>query len=478
MATLDLFSKAELESLDDFLRSPYFVSKQNPKELYPLFQYIHRYLADKEHPNLEKAKVYQSLYPKESFIKGRIDKLMSALLQKIHQFIILHFNENIGPKTQEEITLVDFFRKRNAPKQAHFYLEKAKKKQAKIKVTGENFFFNEFLINKENIRTQLPQFGSTKPNNLQRVLQPLDAYYLLNKLEYACFLLSFDRFRQPIETKQITLFLDKAKVLYEAQGLLESPLLAIYYQTYEMLKKVGETDTTYWELKELIIKNQGTLPLEFLKVISGLIRNVMLRRLNHGAEHLREEIFHLYQKHLEKGYLHHEEGLLPSTFKNIVAMGLKSKAFDWVFQFLQKNKEKIRGTKFPEDVYHYNLAYYYFEQQQYDQALELLVGQYDDLFYKISAKRMELKIYYETKSQILISKIDAFKVYIFRLPSKKILDHKRASNNNYIKFLHQLSNSKTAIDPKRIERLLLKVEASQFLTEKDWLLQKLQELKK
>lgn len=477
LETLDLFSRDELVSLDNFLRSPYFHSDKMPKELHSFFQYIMSYEANLDHPNLEKENVFKYLYPKEKFIKGKIDKLMSALLKQIHEFIVIHFDKKSKSSIQKNINLISFFRERNSNKFANHYFEKTSKSYEKEILQGKDYFFDGYLINQESVQIHLVQSKDFKSLDLVKAHRPLDIYYMLSKLEYACFLLSIDRFRQPIEIGPIIKFIDDLKPICIDHGFLKNPLLNIYFHTYELLKRIDETDTSYKELKDLINKNEKLIPFESKKALSGLIRNLMLRRLNLGDKNLVEEIFILYKSHLEKGYLEHEKGILPSTFKNIVSMGLRSKNYDYVFNFLEKYKTKIKGTQFPEDVYYFNLAYFYFEQKKYDQALELLVDQYDDLFYKISAKRMELKIYYETKSSILPSKIDAFKIYIFRLSKRVIRDHLRSNNNHYVNFLRQLNNPQTALDPKRKERLKKKIKENKLVVEKAWLLEKLDELK-
>ncbi len=478
LQTLGLFSKSELDSLDKFLQSPYFYSEQTPKEIYPLFHYIMSYSANWDHPKLQKKAVYKHLYPRKKVISGKVDKLMSALVQQIHSFIGIHFSAHQTNKISDKISIINFFRKRSAGQFSVHYLNKLKKSYEKESIHDKAYYFNGHLLNSEILQNELIGSTDLKSLNIVGTNKSLDIFYILNKLENACFLLSIDRFRQPIEIKMTIQFLDKLKPICVAQNLLKTPLVAIYYQTFEMLKKVGESDSAYWELKELIEENSKYIPKETLKSLNGLIRNFMTYSLNHGATHLLEEIFSLYKDHLKKGFLNHENGILSGTFKNLVALGLRTKNFNWVFDFLKRYKNKIKGTKFPEDIYQYNLAYYYFALNEYEMALDLIADRYDDIFYKISAKRMELKIYYELKSKILPSKIDAFKVYIFRLPKKAILDHVRENNNLYVNFLRQLSNPKTAIDPKRIERLNTKINNSKLLTEKDWLLEKLAEFKK
>jgi len=72
--------------------------------------------------------------------------------------------------------------------------------------------------------------------------------------------------------------------------------------------------------------------------------------------------------------------------------------------------------------------------------------------------------------------MDAFKLYIYRLSSKSILPHKRKSYNNFINFFRQLRNPKTFSNLNRIEKLKAKIQSTKYLSDKEWLLQKLDEL--
>ena len=88
---------------------------------------------------------------------------------------------------------------------------------------------------------------------------------------------------------------------------------------------------------------------------------------------------------------------------------------------------------------------------------------------------MELKIYYELQSDILESRIDAFKIYIYRISQKVLPVVQRDGNNNFIDLLKQIRSPKTLDSLKRIEKLRNKVREKKSIAEKEWLLEKLAE---
>lgn len=477
LETLDFLIPEEMDCLVKFLQSPYFFSDKQIKETYPLLQLILQFSREEITLELSKKTVYQKLYPNEKFIHGKIEKLMSALLKQVHQFIAIHFRKKKESLIEDNITLVNFFRLRNTHKFEIHYLKKLKKIHLQSEQKSTQYYFDNYLIRLEEIERYLFLDQRFDSFNYKTALQPLDTFYLLNKLEYACSLLSLDRFRQNLDVEAIIRFLDTFKALYAKSDLLHLPLIAIYYQIFEILKTKEAKESNYWKLKEMIQKNEKSLSHKSLKKLHGFARAFINDQYSRGASHLLHENFSLHKFQLEKGYLNYEKGILPSTFKNLVTLGLRTKSYSWVSNFLNEYKDKIEGTNNSKDLYYFNLSSYQFAVKEYEQALEFKAGQYEDLFYKNAAKRLELKIYYETNSEILDSKIDAFKVYIHRLPKNALIDHKRSSNNNFINFLRQIRNPRTMFSAERLEKLALKVEQCQFLNEKNWLLEKIIALK-
>ena len=475
--TLKLFSENEFLMLDSFLKSPYFLSQKEQEEVYPLFQYLFQLDGRWERSNLEKSFVFRQIFSNQNEVPGKLDKLMSKLLKHVHHFIIVHFRKEKDNSIHNRLTLVEFFRKRKASKLEIVELKKTQQGFKKIDLIDKQYYYNGYLLGKTVFQNHFILSQQTKPFDYELALKPLDIYYVLNKLEFTCFLLSINLSRRPIEISKIIEFLSLIKPIYKEKGLLEIPLVSIYYQTFEMLKEVGGNMIEYRKLKEKVLLYEEVLPFDALKILNGILRSFIIHNFNNGAVILKMELFLLHKEHLAKGYFNFEKGILPAAFKNMITMGLLAKDYDWVYSFLETYKNRIIGSKHPEDDYNYNLAHYYFSTKAFEKALDLIKGKYEDLHYQLAAKRLELRIFYETDSLILDSKIDAFKVYVFRLSKRSISNQKRVSNNNFIDFLRQIRNPKTQYSSSRIEKLHSKINNTPILNDRDWLIEKLEELK-
>ena len=472
LRTLRILSPQEVKDLQLYIQSDLFVPDKQRKELDPLFQLLLNDL-DKIGDKLEKGSVYEQLFPGEPIIKGKLEKLMSELLKVIHRYLVFCISEETFGVFDEKLILARFLRKRKAYDLYAIEMTKLMKTPAEVAMMDREDYLLQARIGEETYQLELLNSQKSKDGGLSKSSRNLDVFYLLSKLKNICFMLSDDKFRWPMEISRHIEFLQDAKALYEKYGLLEVPLVSIYYKLFEMLTEEEQFESAYGELKKIIEEKGNEVPYETLKMLSGLSRNFIIYKYNGGGKHLEAEVFELYKSQLKQGFLYLQTGLLPATFKNIVTMGLRRREYDWTYWFLNEYKDKIEGTAHVLDVYHYNLATYFFRKEEYDNAMKLLSDQYEDLFYKLSAKRLELKVYYETDSEILDSKMDAFKLYVFRLSDKKLLARKIKSNNNFINFLRQIRNPKTMTHALRIEKLKNKIQHCRYLSEAEWLLEKL-----
>ena len=125
----------------------------------------------------------------------------------------------------------------------------------------------------------------------------------------------------------------------------------------------------------------------------------------------------------------------------------------------------------------FNITQYFFYKKQYGQTEEQLLDHYENFYYKVAARRLEIKLLYEQESEILSSKTEAFKMFIFRLSKKQLPEKLKQLNNNFIDFVRQIIHPKTLGNKKRIESIKQKITRKGKVAERDWLLEKINELR-
>ena len=208
-----------------------------------------------------------------------------------------------------------------------------------------------------------------------------------------------------------------------------------------------------------------------------LNRNYAVYKYQEGNANYLQPTFQLYQDHLQRGFLYQEEQIALGTFSNMVLIGLRNKAYAWVHDFLLQHQNRIKGAADPEAAFQYNLGQYYFHTQQYDQALDCIAATYEDQFYKLAARRLEIKIYYETQSEIFEARLNAFKLFLYRLESKNVNFKNKEGNQTFIDLLKQIMHPKTYQNQRRIDKLLRKAQEIHFLADKEWIIEKLEALR-
>ncbi len=467
--------KPELDRLERFVQSPYFGKSKSAKEVPLLLQHIRRYFPALDDPALTKENTHTVLYPGQAFVPGKVDRVMSDLLKIAREFVIYEFSDLKKDEVQRLLALARFYRHRHMEKAFRRTIKKLKNSQAKG-IKTKDYYSKQFLIEQEISNFDSFYNHRREDLNLPATLKSLDIFYLVNKLEYTCWLLAQDKYNIPLTVDDSLRLFDRIIASFKEEfDLDEIPLLQAYYQGIRMIQDEGGGEDIFISLKRILQRYADVIPLDRLKELQTLCRNYCVQQYNNGRAYFLEEAFTLYHDHLEQGYLYYEGGLLPSTIRNVVAIGIRLNKFDWVYRFLEDCKGRIVATNQPHEIYLFNLANYYFALKKYPEALDCLSDRYEDAYYTIAAKRMELKIYYELQSDILESRIDAFKIYIYRISQKVLPVVQRDGNNNFIDLLKQIRSPKTLDSLKRIEKLRNKVREKKSIAEKEWLLEKLAE---
>lgn len=472
--TLLLFDAHERQRFEDFLHSPFFFNgKKAPALSIHLYQYLNETI--QQEPDaclLDRAYVYSCLFGNEEPVKGKLEKVMSHLQKCVEQFIAVCYSENQREEEQKK-ALVRFFRIKKADR----YFKKATTQleayQKKIQRKDEDYFYNNYWLERE--RSHYLLFNNSRKDelNLKATIQHLDIFYFVTRLDLLNNLFAQNLYHSQADRAEHREKLEQWLPLLDVSALEQTPHILLKRKMLQFL--AFDQDAHYEEVRALTNTWQHEIPEPELKVLAALFRNYSIWKYNHGASAYLEELFSLYQEHLSLGLLYYDGGLLPSTFKNLVDVGLKCKQFDWVLQFLQEYQHKIKGTLHPKEVYQYNLANYYFYSKAYEKALDLLSGQYEDIYYKIDARRLEIKIYYELQSPLLESRIEAFRIMILRLSAQQLTKVQREGNKNFVLILTQIMHYKTLHNSKRISKIRQNIK-SRIVGDQQWLSEKLNQL--
>jgi len=478
LETFQAFDSDELEDFKLFVRSPYFNNEGNTTHIIALSDYITTCLFQEEKEAVTKEQAFAVIFPNHQYSEGKLNKLMSALMKVVRKFMIYKYSKIEEDESLQLLALSKFYKDKYLDKR---FLDTAKlfenRKKKKNRLDKDDYLI-DFIFQQEV--TDFYSRRNTRKGdlNLTATFESLDRHYVAIELFLGCMLLT-QKSDLELKIKRELLKFEDIEQIFSKAAHLKTPYAIVYRQATEMMKTIRlDREDTYHELKKLLKTHEEELPLEDLKALNTLLRNYCIIRQNLGFENFLKEAFTLYQEHLEKGYLYYYGNKLVSrTVYTMVEFGLKLREYNWAGKFLKKYKDQIIMTDDPGKFYKLNWAKYSFCIGNFEEALNCLAPKYEDVHYNIAARRLEIKIYYETQSPLLDAKMDAFKIYIFRLSKKLLPDVHKELSNNFIDYLRQLLSSVTNKNEKRIEKLHEKISNEKSVAEKPWLLEKLEELK-
>ncbi len=460
----DLFkslNKRDIRELDKMVRSPYFNQRADVIRLFD-----HLCLEGK--PNKEKWKrenLFSAVYRGEEMEIKKLRHLCSFLSTLIRRYFILEEQET--QEFEQHMHLCQALRNRNLLQEYEVQWRKLEKKQGASQLQNIQSHYQHFRFYFEREDFNNNQRQSRKGYSfLEKTAFELSAHYMAAILRQACMALS----QQQLQATDLALPLLPAILKeIEQDNYSDSPAVRIYYHAFQALKDL-ENHADFLALQQLIQSHWEKFPPTEMRDIYLIAINYCIKRLNRGDREFVQTALDLYKQGLDNHVLLEDGYLSGFDYKNTLRLGLALKEYDWVEQFMEKYTPYL-PPKERDNIYQYNLAFFYFNKPDYDKAMELLRQvEFSDVFNNLDARRMLLRMYYELgEFDALDSLLDSFKVYIHR---QKNIGYHRINYLNLIRFVQRMLKSN--LNNQQVKsQLRSKVEATAAVAEKDWLLQQL-----
>lgn len=460
---LKSFSAEEMFRLRDFVRSPYHNKNEH---VVALIEYLYTRQPEFDTKHVSKAAIWNKIYPKTEYNDLKLRHVSSLLLKVCEAFLQVEALQ--AKPAMAGAQLLEAYRRRRLDK--HFNgamraLDSALTKQGALRIS-DHYFQYQILLEQELMFEYQQERRTT--TGLQAVADKLDVAYLVAKLKQICGMVSYENvYRQQYQYNMLEPILEHIK-----QAKFDEPLLIGYYHGLLMLRDPEALDS--FSVLTLLLKDHAKdIPFQEAQELHIIARNFCIRRFNMGDQAYFKELFELYRLGLDTKVLLNEQGYIsPSAFKNIVAVASRLKEFDWAEAFV-KGGSSLLKARYRADYINYNLARLYFARKNYGDALQLLNQvEYHDVFVAADARTLLLKTYFELDEyNALDALLESFKQFVTR---RKELAYHKENYLNTIKFTRYLLNLNWG-DTEKIEALANKIQQTQILTEKNWLLEKLAE---
>lgn len=465
---LSVLTEKELRQFGDFVHSPFFNKHKETILFFDLlFDEFGRW------NRLNKERVFAHIFPDQHFKEHSVNNLMFNLMDLYRQFLGQKIYLTDQHKSIDTIT--GAYEKNLLPLSKSL-VEKEITKAKKEKIKDLNHYQRLFKLNDLNDQIANTFQQKIEENALQNAGRDLETAFIINKLRICCDML--DRmvvYKHRFDLGMINQLLGYLKERWDYFGKVL--LINIYYQILNIhLKPLKHKHLE--NLLKLLEQNRGHCNLEDMTRLYSYSINIGIELLNRNSKRYSRSVFQLYLMQIEDG-LHLKRGEIEHMpYKNIITLACRLGEFDWAKKFMDDNRNNL-NISIRKNIYNFNLAYLYYNQQEYQKALVLLSKlNYENEFYQINTKLMQVKIFFELKEyEVLLSFLESFRLFLTR--AKNATPDRIKMTVNFVfytrKFIQQL-NSKN-IQTKNQFELNLKNLKQEILPKniamigKDWILE-------
>ncbi|MEZ4850980.1 MAG: hypothetical protein R3B93_20660 [Bacteroidia bacterium] len=465
----------EIKQFRAYIDSPYFNTNQR---LVKLIDYLEHYNPEKE-GEIDKEAIFAVLYEKDAtYNEQQVYDHFSFLLRLLENFLAQQDYENDFPSRQRHLLSALTLRDHEPHFQRSF--QKAEKKWKQHPYRDANYYLWRFLQFKEGSEFSGKQQKRTDDDYLVQAIYSLDLGYLSFRLKYACELLNRENILGDSSSESVVSW--PADLLTQIpESFRDIPVIQIYTQIYLTLQEPLH-EKHYHELVKLLNTHTQEFPKREVNDMYTYAQNYCIKMINSGNARYEQHLFSLFQNLLDKELLIENGVIDHRKYKNIITVGLRMKEYNWVKDFLDQYR-KYLPEKFQGNAYHYNLASYFYEQDEYSQALQLLNQiSFSDVYYHLSSRAMILKIYYEMEEEnALDSLLDTFRIFLNR--NKNISAYQRTVHKNLIRYtrkLNQIRNQSGVLTEEqlgeKLRQLVLEMEKKASVANINWLKEKAEQL--
>lgn len=476
LSFLQRLSAWEMNHFIEFVNSPFFNKHHRVRRMAQYFAETHpEFLPDQVNKTVVGTYTFEGPFEEQA-----LSDVMTYLTRLVEKFLAVR--RFMADEFEPDFHLLKELGDRG--------MEKAWKKQwrrmqKKTYPPEPGFWHQRHLMESEQLQAEFRWGGRISGQHMYPLIHSLDTYYLTTRLRYACAHLNRQKLlkeKGPLPGMELIL-----KLVNTIQEDSPSPgegnisLLKVYRKIYHLLQ-YPDQHVSFAETQEYLMNHSQALSHANQKEVFAYLMNFCIQHINQGMHDYRQILFDLYIWQLDKGILLEEGYLSPWDVKNMVSLGLKMKAFDWVEQFLDGAEEQIKPEHRTQAIT-YNLAMLRYEQQRPREVMRLLRHtEFSDPFYQLGAKALLIKIYYEGLDlEALFSLLDTFEAYLKR--PRLLSAYQRELYLNFVRLVRRLARFKGRIEGgyqlvkrQQLERLEERIRNQKAVAQQDWLRNKCKEL--
>lgn len=473
------FNTHEIREFTRFVNSPFFNGRKDASRFWSIFK---KYYPGFSGSRFSEETIFSRLYPDRKFDIAEFRRLSSYTLK-----LAEHYMAYKGLKNDPfyfDLSLSVQYSERGFYDRSMKKLKKAENRHNAERGDYEFYFWKRYLIERQ--KNSLYSYTGNDHLASESIVARTDMFSYHTAAVMCKSLISLFINEKNFNTDytnsnfyQMVRSLDLEKYinfLSENNSEFYPVLAAEYYEAMALIEP--ENENYYLQFKEVISGDLGMFTyLEKLNFYT-IFEAVCTLKIENGEDKIASDLFEVYNRMLSEGLYSYTPGgeFILRIFRNIVHMAILVKKYEWLEKFLEDYAGKL-----PDDsagnIKNLANALLYFERRQFEHSLEKLNSiDYELFHFKIDAKNLQLKLYYELGyHEELISAADSYRHFIVN--NKFVSQRYRLLCSGFVNFLVRLNKLKT-LQNSEIECELLRneiVSSSGFLY-KQWLLEKADEV--
>lgn len=468
---LSSLTRKEMGDFNDYVRSPFFNKNQS---LIKLCNYLKLYHPDFSNEAIEKKKVFSAIFPGIKFNDGFMRTLIFGLSNLAEDFLSYTRYKNSYYKDKS------FLLYELNDRQLNRTLEKNVKSITR-NLEREVIRDNEYYYDKYNLENEkyLYYFRRkpdvyekiVKKTRLKEMTEYMTIYY------YTCIIGDYIRLFNLKNIYNVDFDfsgLDNIPDISKNPVLNKIPCLLVSY--YELMLFVNNSDhTTLGKIKDILNEYENTLDKDHVYNIYINMINYCNRKVSSGRGEFEKEVLRLYKTGIEKNILPYHGIAHFRFYTTVTETAIRAGELDWANYFINKYKTKL-PDEIMENTYNYAKALYDFAAGKFSDSLERLsIVKYNDVYHKLKCKCLTAMLFYELGYTVqLLSHIDAFNHFIMN--DNLLNSNRKKVYSVFIKYLKKIDSIRLFYNEAAYEKLKNKLSLEKAVYNKNWLVNKLDQL--
>ncbi len=476
---LKTFSKNELKGFGDFLASPYFNTNTR---VIRIFEYLKKFHPEFTGKGLLKEIIYKKLFSGKQYNEQVMKNLISELLKLEKEFLSIDCYRNNSYELS--LNLVTQLTSREVSGLFNKETEILEETARKSETLSSGLHYVLFRMEDAKFKNNL--YNNRQSEATESIIKSgeyLTIFFLKNILRLSVNIninkFSFNTQSAINLTDNLLANLNIAKVIeyIDNNGIEHSLNLKLMY--YAMICNIEiDNDIHYNTYKELLYSNIKNLKREEAHNLLHFLESICAQKINSGRNEYYKDLFETYELELKNNvYNPHEDSPLTTMkFRNIYTTAMRVGEHDWAERFINKYKSELNKEN-RQSIVSLALAQLHFSKKDYNKTLEYLNKvKTEQVFYKVDVKTISLKAFYELGHyESAISLGESFKKLLSS--NKLITEQYRVRNINFVNMVNSIIKTRLDNEENNSEKLLSKLNEYESITNKNWLIEKINELK-